>query len=280
MKKLIYLSLLLVIVKAEAQKGVVFKMKYLPDHSYDGSISLNLNCNVAVSGDSAIVNKLKAQGFSQPMVLDVKLKMIGDTKSGSISADSFFPLTLKFKPNELSANLNGKDLPIPMKGNTEIAIYGKANADGKIQIDSVSGQKSKDTSDKKMSQMMNLFQKMVKFPDHPLHIGDTFTQEVPLNIPMQGTNLSSNAKTVYKLTKIDNGKAYFDILQNINITIPIKEDSVELMGEGTGAMVFDIKNNFPVNYESNVSLKLTAKIKALHVDGTARMAIDYNYTVN
>ena len=128
--------------------------------------------------------------------------------------------------------------------------------------------------------MMNLFQKMVKFPDHPLHVGDAFTQEMPLSIPLQGTDLNSDAKTVYKLTKIENGQAYFDVQQNMNITIPIQEDSIELMGEGTGAMVFDIKNNFPTNYKCKVSFKLTAKIKALHVDGTAGMNIDYNYVVN
>jgi hypothetical protein len=169
---------------------------------------------------------------------------------------------------------------MPAKTNANVIVYGHVGADGKLNADSVGGSKLKDTSQKKMEQMINAFQNKIKFPDHPMRIGDTFVQDMPFNLPGAGNGLEANAKATYKLVNITDGKAYFDVEQNMDMSIPIKGESITLTGSGGGKLVYDIKNSFPIDYKTDVILKFEGKIKTLQINGTASMNIDFRYTIN
>jgi len=279
MKKIIYLSLLLFVFKAEAQQSITFTYKYLPNHNYDGTVSMDMNCNVTLKGDTQTTNKLKSQGITQPIALNVGMKMIGDVKTGAPDGNNIFPLTMNYKIDQMSINISGKAIPMPATMNSDIKIYGHVGTDGKLKADSVNANKLKDTSEKKISQMMNAFQNMIKFPDHPLHIGDTFTQDMPFNIPMAGNNMATNAKVVYKLVSIADGNAYFDITQSMDMTIPIKDQSITLKGAGTGKLVYNLKNSFPTDFISNINLEFNGKINTLEINGTALMNMEYKYDI-
>jgi hypothetical protein len=280
MKKIIFLSLLLFVFKAEAQESVTFKMAYAPNHNYNGTVNMDMNCNVTLKGDTQITNKLKAQGMTQPLVLSMGMKMNGNIKTGSPGTDGVFPLVMNYKMGQLNINIGGKAIPMPAQVSSDMNIYGHVGADGKLKADSISGNKMKDTAQKKISQMMNTFQNMVKFPDHPMHIGDTFTQDMPFNIPMAGNNMATNAKAVYKLVSIADGNAYFDVAQSMNVTVPIKGQSITLTGAGTGKLVYDLKSSFPTDYKSSVNLKFNGQIAALTIDGSAVMNMEYKYVIN
>ena len=241
-----------------------------------------INCNVTLKGDTQITDKLKAQGISQPVALNVSVKLNGNTKTGQPDANGVFPLVMTYKMDTLNLIIGGKVMPMPMpaKINQGMSIYGHVSADGKLTADSIGGNKMKDTSQQKISQMMNSFQNMIKFPDHLLHIGDTFTQDMPFNIPMPGNNMTTNAKVVYKLVSIANGNAYFDATQSMNMTIPIKGESITLTGAGTGKLVYDIKNSFPTDYKSTINLAFNGKIHTLDINGTAVMDMDYKNAIH
>jgi len=279
MKKLIYLSLLLIGFNAEAQKGVVFKMKFLPNHDYSGSVNLDITCKVNLSGDNAVLDKLQTQGITFPLNANAVMKMTTDTKTGANGANNSFPLTMTFKFDELNVNLNGKEIPVPIPAAaTTMNIYGHVGADGKLMADSIGGNKMKDTSQQKISQMMNSFQQRINFPDRPLHIGDTFTQDMPLGIPV-GTNMKMDAKTTYKLVNISNGTAFFDVTQSMNMAIPVKTETVTLIGSGSGKLIFDIKNNFPIDFKDNITLKFAGTIEKVAIDATAQFNIGSKYEI-
>ena len=280
MKKYIYLLLLLIVFKAEAQDGVVFKMKYLPGHNYNGGITMAINCKISLSGDQKILDQINSQGVTQPIALDMTISMKGITKTGLPGKNNVFPLTMNYKLDSLKLNMGGKAIPIPEKANPDMMVYGHVGSDGKLVADSLSGGTAKDTSQKKITQMMNTFQNMVKFPDRPLHIGDTFTQDMPFNLPVAGNSMAANAKVTYKLVSIDNGMAYFDVEQNMDMNIPIKTESMNLQGKGTGKLIYDIENNFPSDYKVNITLKFSGKIATLQIDGTALMDMDYKNSIN
>lgn len=271
----------LAFTQLKAQNEVLFKIKYLPGHNYKGVVSMDIKCNVTLSGDDKVIEGLKKQGIAQPIAFNMGMNMTGDINTGSTAASKIFPLTMNYRIGQLNASINGKDIPMPAKvTSTDVIIYGHVGADGKLKADSLNGGKLKDTSQKKIMQTMNSFQNMIKFPDHALHIGDTFTQDMPLNIPMAGNDMAANSKAVYKLVKIDDGKAYFDVVQSMNMSLPIKENAINLTGSGTGKLVYDIKNSFPVDYTTNITLKLDAKINTLIINGTAAMNMEYKYDIN
>ena len=49
MKKILYLPFLLLAFQLQAQQNVVFKIKYLPNHTYAGAISMGMVVNVNLS---------------------------------------------------------------------------------------------------------------------------------------------------------------------------------------------------------------------------------------
>jgi hypothetical protein len=280
MKKLLYLALLLIGFNVEAQKGIVFKMKFLPDHDYNGTVNMTINCKVNLSGDKDVLDKLETQGITQPITANVVMKMGGDTKTGAIGSNNIFPLTMNYKIDQLTVNLNGKEIPVPIPATANaITIYGHMGADGKLTADSLGGNKMKDTAQQKISQMMNSFQQRIIFPDRPLHIGDTFTQDMPLGIPLAG-NMKADAKTVYKLVNISNGNAFFDVTQSMNMAIPIKTETLTLTGSGSGKLIYDIKNNFPIDFKSNMTLKFLGNIEKVAIDATAQFDIGYKYDIH
>jgi hypothetical protein len=168
---------------------------------------------------------------------------------------------------------------MPANVNSETTIYGQVK-EGIFKADSMKAKGLTDTAEKKISQMMNAIQNKVKFPDHPLHVGDTFTQEVPINIPMAESNGEITIKATYKLVSIADGNAYFDINQDANMQMNIKGASLTISGVGAGKMVFSMKNSFPSDYTTALNLKVDAKVNTLIVKGTMVINGTYKYTIN
>jgi hypothetical protein len=97
MKKFLYLLFLLPAFTLQAQQNVVFKIKYLPNHTYDGAISMGMVIHVDLSGDTAILAKMKAQGMTPPLTMTMDMKMNGATKTGGPGANQAFPITMGYK---------------------------------------------------------------------------------------------------------------------------------------------------------------------------------------
>ena len=281
MKKLLYIPILLLTLTVRAQKGIVFKMKYTPNHTYAGGINMDIKAKVDLSGNDTVVSKLKAQGLTLPINIDMVMKMDGNTKTGATGASGAFPIAMIYKMDTLSMGINGNKVPIPSdKLGAGTSIYGHVGADGKLKADSIGGSKMADTSEAHITQMMNTIQKNINFPDHPMKIGDSFTQDMPLNIPIAGNSVAATAKATYKLLSISGGYANFDVNQSMDMTVTVKGVAVHLTGSGAGKMVYSIKNNFATEYSTLLNMTVTGSIKTLQINATATMDMEYKYTIN
>lgn len=282
MKRIFYLSLLLIAFKAEAQKGVVFKIKYLPNHTYNGVTTITLNCRVNLSGNDTIISKIQQQGISVPVIADVSVKIKGNIKTGNADGIGTFPMSSKINFDDLNVNVNGKNIPVPIdKIKTTATVYGHVDMSGRLRADSIGGgQKLTDTAAEKVTQMMEMVQKSIKFPDRPMKMGETFTQDMPMNLPISGNKINLDSKVIYKLTRIEGGNAYFDVQQSMDFSLPVEGKILNLSGGGTGKMVYSIKDHFATDYETNMDLKFTGEIKTLKIDAGIKMMMEYKYTIN
>jgi hypothetical protein len=281
MKKLfIYALLCLCAYQTKAQESILFKIKYSPNKNYDSKVTMNMDCNVNLSGDTAMLNKLKSQGMTPPFAVNMEMGMNGNIKSGAVGAGKIFPLQIGFSFDHLNMKVNGNEIPVPTdKMKTTTVIYGHVGANGKLKADSISGQ-MKDTSEKHVSQLMNSIQNKIIFPDHPMKVGDTFTQDMPMSLPIAGNAMDADSKAVYKLISIANGNAYFDISQSMNMTIPVSGATITMSGTGTGKLVYSIKDNFAMDYTSSINLNVNGTIKTVTIDATALMNLEYKNVIN
>jgi hypothetical protein len=284
MRKVVLLALMcLPLSQLKAQNGVVFKIKYLPNHNYQSTISADVKINATVTGDQQIIDKLKDQGITQPINADLSIGLGGFIKTGALGADNSMPMNMDYKISNISVTANGKQVPIPPKATEkDIKMSGHISQDWKLNIDSADGKAVTDTAQKKMQQMMSMIQKQIQFPDKPLKPGDTFTQGAPMSVPLDknGNNINIDAGVTYKLVSISDGKAYFDMIPNFKMKFQIKNISVDASGTGTGKMVYSIKDNFPLSKEGNINIKLKVTSPKINVDGTAVILSKYSCTVN
>ncbi|HVW16522.1 MAG TPA: hypothetical protein VHB54_22005 [Mucilaginibacter sp.] len=285
MKKLSLLALVcLAFIHINAQDGVTFKIKYLPNKTYQSSAKMTMKINATVSGDQQILDKLKSQGITQPVNLSVDMEFNGVMKTGSPNADNSYPVHLDYKVDNLSVMLGDKQVPIPAKvTETDFKAVGTIDANGKIQIDSVAGKKANDTTQRKMQQMMDMVQKKINFPDKVLKPGDSFTQTMPLNIPIGKTganNMQMNFSITYTLTSISGDNANFDMKPDFNLTLAVKDANITMSGTGPGKMVYSIGNNFPVSKTGNFNMKLKVTSDKVNVDGDAVITSSFTTAIN
>lgn len=284
MKKIcLFAVLCLSLTQLRAQQGVVFKIKYLPNKNYQSTISVEMKANVTVTGDQDILDKLKDQGITQPVNANLSLSLGGIMKTGALASDNAMPVTMDYKINNISVSANGKQVPIPPKATEkDIKLTGHISHDWKLNIDSADGKAVTDTAQQKMQQMMNMIQKQIQFPDTPLKPGESFTQGVPMNLPI-GKNIGDvkiDAGITYKLVSIADGKAYFDMIPNLSMNFKIKSVAVDMSGSGTGKMVYSIKDNFPLSKEGSISMKLKVTSPKINVEGTAAIVSKYDCVIN
>jgi hypothetical protein len=262
-------------------QSVNFKIKYLPNHTYQLSGNSQITINTDLSSVPQIANALSAQGITEPVNAVANMQMQSTTTTGAIAADGTTPFNMGFSLPSIAVNVNGKQIPIPMNAAmSNVKMYGHVGTDGKMNVDSLNGKKVADSAAVKALSMMNNMFKMINFPDHPLQPGDTFTQEMPLSLPVGGKGFDINIKITYKLISTDGAKANFDIVQDINMQMNIKDKAnVSVIGGGTGKMVYDIANNFPSYFSSSADMKVNVKASGMDINANVTSKGEMNYVV-
>jgi len=141
-------------------------------------------------------------------------------------------------------------------------MYCKVTADGKLSVDSVAGKKLDDATRNSMITVINDVQNGLKFPDHPMRVGDTFTQESPFDMPLPGMAGSqgnkATVKIIYKLLSITNNIAAFNLDEALAVNTDQAAQNqtvqVKVSGTGTGILTYDIKKQFFTTMNNNLNL--------------------------
>jgi len=280
MKKYIFIILFISAFNlVKAQDELAFKIKYLPNHTYQLSSNMSFDIRTDLSSNKDMAAKLASQGITQPIEANFQYNSSGVSNTGTVKADNTFPLIMNMNAPAIKGTINGKPIPIPSKTNI-IKIYGSVSADGKLNVDSLAGQKLTDSTAVPIKKMMNSFMGMINFPDHPLKVGESFTQNVPFNVPLGGKSMAINISITYKLTNVSGNKANFDLTQSMNMQLNLGNIKLSVNGGGAGTMVYDIKNSFPVSMNSSISLLVNINSDKINAMATAKISNDSSYVIN
>lgn len=279
MKK--FLPAILIIAAANICKAqsINFKLCYQPDHNYQLTGDMKMGVTTDLSSVPQIADQLKQKGITEPVNAVMNMQMNFNINTGDAAADKTFPYQMSFAMPSMSANVNGKDMPIPVPKNSGMKMYGHVAQGGQLSIDSLNGQKVSDSIAQKTLGMMNSMLKTVNFPNHPLKVGDSFTQQIPLNLPMF-TGLSNNVATTYTLVSVQGNKANFDIKQDMNMHMDIKgKVNITMTGTGTGKMTYDISNSFPITYTTDANMDIAVKADNMNVTGKMQLSGTMTYVI-
>ena len=105
-----------------------------------------------------------------------------------------------------------------------------------------------------------------------MKIGDEFTQDIPMSIPIAGASpLNLVITTIYKLKSISNNMATFDTKNKVALDANLDQGTAVASGDGTGVMEFDMKQSYVSRFKSVMQMnfevqagqvKIKAKTKA------------------
>jgi hypothetical protein len=272
----------LLAISARAQRSIQFKIKYVPEHRYESTVSMTSNIEMNIenlSKDDS--DRLIKQGITMPLSLSITILSDLSISAGGLNAQNTFPITFRFNSVKRTGTLNGKEMPGELTALTGAELHATSTQTDDLHLDSISG-RSLDTSlRKELTAMFNGVISELRLPEKTVKVGDTLMLKIPYNIPMNGADAAITVTEIYKLISIKKGLAKFDIDQSSQLSIANIKSGQKMAGKGGGhgEMIYDIKQNFPKSINRDLSIDYEMKYKGRLVKGKATIGSYYFFSV-
>ncbi len=278
MKKAFSLFILIsiAVLRSNAQSEVPFKIKMLPNRTYSSVMKMKMNMEMNYD-DPAAVKNAKGSSAPTPMVVQTETSMSTEMQTGALTPANDFPFTMSLKQLAAKSMMNGKETPSAAPGPDQV-MTGRYTTDGKMELQSISGTAMTDAMKEQMSKVVKNIMGAIEFPEKSMKPGDTFTQEIPFDMPLPGMTPKLTMKGTYKLIDIVAGKANFDLAFVITVDA---QSTIKMNGTGAGKMVYDIATNYPTSTVENMTLTYNLAIpqQPTHLSGKMDMTIDMQAVV-
>lgn len=247
---------ILLLNPAFTQKKVSIDLQFLPDTEYtQKSIQTNKQ-TIKYQAEQEVLDALKERGMSNPTINETKTSTKTLISTGPLEDNNKFNIKMDF------TDTDGSKLPEGTK------IYGWCESGEMPELDSID-MPGNDFNDDQKVMMLNLINKtfsQAKIPDNTMKIGSKFTYTTPFSIPIQTATLNMKIVTTYKLKKIENGIAYFDIVQKYQMETDIENMDMTAKGNGNGTATYHIQSKLMTNLLLNSEMIMHMKMKGLEMD--------------
>jgi hypothetical protein len=204
------------------------------------SISKN---TVTYLGPNELLKRLEERKLENPKVTESKNYMKSTNSTGSLK-NGQFPLTIEFEGDEKSMIPEGTK------------VYGHVITGKTPELDSINSPKLDSIYKIDFLSTMRKVISQISLPEQKIKVGKSFVREMPINIPIGKFNLNMTNTITYTLKKVENNKAYFDIIQVYGINSKNTDLSMKADGSGSGQIIYDIENTFYLLYELNSTIDM------------------------
>ena len=261
MKKLLTVVLLLLTFLVSAQKKYDLKTKFEENTTYNNTSIVTSNIIINMDADQEMLDQMASSGQSFPMEVVSDINTLMKSTTGKRDSEGFLPVVFEYEDIESKMMMGGNEMsqPNPLKG---AKIHAKYDKENKLKVDSLSG------NNMQLQSMIGTLTKSLEssptsiaFPEKGLKKGESFTQIVPFEVPMQGMKpIKLNTESVYTLKDVKRNIAYLDVKQIIKIDTTVQQVGVDGSGTGEGNLEFDMKNGYVTKVNLLVPMKITAQM--------------------
>lgn len=238
----------------QANQILDFKAGYAPETIYNQNTNSSSDYEITYSGSEKFMEALKKNGTENPTKIKTSFNVETISKTGKSGKDGNFPITIEYLK---SYDANGKTI-IP----SGTLLYGKTSLTTMPKMDSIVAKGMEESLKNTIFQMVQSTFSQLILPQKKLKIGESFSQDNPLVIPIAGISFEMVITTTYTLKSMDSKNAFFDILQTY--TMKMSDNRFETSGTGTGKgnLIYDIPNHFAT--ENNLDMEFSLGLK--HTD--------------
>jgi len=231
---------------------LLFSVKIRPEQKYIFRTRNSFETEVRYEGKEKALNKLRSMGVKNPNILskESQSEMILKTDK---QLDNYIPLKL-----EIAKSTGSDGQPDISQG---ISVNGESANGNMPEFSSIASGKPASVDEKVFLQSIQKSFSRLTFPEKRLSIGDQFTVESMLTIPMEKSHVEIAVSTVYKLVSVADGLANFDIKQNYEMNQLRMDNSFTGTGGGTGKLVYSPGNNMLTSFEMRSNLEINKKLE-------------------
>lgn len=260
MRKLILLLLTLTHFFCYSQKNneLIFKVQYKPETKYSQTIEQTSHSEMKYSGSEEFLQKLKDNGVQNPTITDKTSKIESIFKTEKLTPSKTFPLTMEFV--KTTSSDGKKEIP------DGTLIYGHGSIGNMPTLDSIVSSELDDEFKKTLLQAMQSTFSQLSFPEKKVKIGESFSRESPLSIPIAGVTIEMAITTTYKLLSITNGIADFDVSQIYTMKSTITKYTIKATGNGNGKLLYDVSNKYYLKYQINTVMGMNIELDNFAID--------------
>jgi hypothetical protein len=260
MKKAIAILLIISLFSCSKPKpeGIVLKVVYQPEKTYQISTIRGAETVITYSGEDIAMRKLKSMHVKNPTISKVKTKTDAELVTGKIMTGASYQVSLKYKK---TMSLDGKnEIPVGT------VVTGKITDKKLPTFNSVtSGVLNYDQKALILQTVRTIFEQL-DFPERRLKTGDQFSINRPVTMSMEGSVIETVVSTTYKLLEIKNGMAQFELSQSYQMTPKIMDNSFRGNGSGKGRLTYDIENCMVPDYSIKTELVMNKKLDYFEFD--------------
>ncbi|TDW97225.1 hypothetical protein EDB95_5070 [Dinghuibacter silviterrae] len=232
---------------ANAQDSVSFTIRFLPQTVYTETINQRYDMHIDFDSSSQeIQDKIKESGA--PVSSRQLSSRLGCTiTTARPGPTGHIPVVMDITDTDsLTHRLLG------------LKAYGKLIPDGLPQYDSVECPNGDTAMRSSFLKMANTLSTQIPLPNAKLAIGGSYTQVVPIKIPIGPMAAGINEKITYTLKNVTGGIAHFTltIMLDMNATSDALPFPIQGGGDGTGTMEYDTLQNFITNMRMDYDMRV------------------------
>src|SRR5574344_1095949 len=250
MKKLIEIAFMLALFSCNCheQDSMTFKVECSPETIYTNTIEQKSYSETLYRGSDDFIQSLKDNGVDNPTITNTGYNIETILNTGKATDGKHFPLILEIVK---TTNSDGtKALPDGM------LIYGHGSVEPLPKLDSVvSGGVSKDLKLSLLNAAQYVF-KQLDVPERKLKIGESFSVKLPFSFPIATETVEMFITTSYTLLSIVDGIAHFNVSQECTMNNNSSEYAINVNGNGTGNLLYDVANNYPLKNETHTEIDM------------------------
>jgi hypothetical protein len=267
LREILFSIFLLFAIAAKADDGIMLNFSVLPDQFVKTTINSSSDFVIEAKGDDQITAKMKERGASFPIRVKQFQTQNFSIKSGQVDSEGSFPFVRTLnESNSYAENTKGQRINLPdnMSKFVGLSIEGKINRDGVISVDNVTGIELDPKLKKMFFSIGPQLANVEIAPKQRIKIGDTFTVDSPMNIPLPGYQpIQIVLHSHYFLKRIEEDRAFFDETTDFTMSSNQSDGSLNASGGGSGIMIYNVKSRLREKRDSAFHMKADVTIGAL-----------------
>lgn len=255
MKKIVLL-IILVTNFTIGQESFRFQTGFQPNSEYLFIMKTKGETQINFFGDSLILANLKNNGIELPIISKNTSEVNVLTKTGEVDSQNAIQAIIEYQNSTNKIMIEGEltEQKNPISGTT---AYGRYLENNHFEVDSINNSSISEETIQNLKQTINQVQQNINFPDRELVLGDSFTNIIPLNMPIKNmAPIEILIVTDYTLIEVKNNLAKFNLIQEMELKSSNPQLEIKLDGEGKGYSEFNIQDKTISKHHSDISMTM------------------------